>query len=845
MAGNIKGITVELNGNTTNLTKSINDANKACNSIAKELKTVDNLLKLDPGNVTLVKQKADLLNDSIAKTRTKLEELEASQAQVTAQFKAGDIDAGQYRKFQQDIVKARTDIAALEEQQKSVTGIGGAFTVLKGKVGEVTEKLEPLTNGIKKAGQISGEVFKIGATALAAYSGAIIAAGVATTGYASNLNEVQNVVDTAFGDRGAGKINEFAADAAASFGLSELQAKQFSGTMGAILKSTGFTGSALEDMSTSVTGLAGDFASFYNMDSEAAFEKIRSGLSGETEPLKALGINMSETNLSAYALSQGITKSYSAMTEAEKVQLRYNYLMSATTDAQGDFAKTSDGFANQQRIASLQLQTLSGAIGNVFLPIFTNAMQQVTSTLPQVTEAFDDALGGDGAAAQALTSGIAEMLNNLVSSISAFLPQLLAGFNGVLLSLVGGLAQSLPTVIATILPALMQGLTGLISGLVSLVPTVLPALIEGAAVLFTGIITGLTQIIPQIIEILPALVTQICGVLVENLPLLLDAAVQIIVAVTAAVIANFPQILTAVTSGLGNVLNSVITWFGGLMSQLGTWLAGIGEIVVAFFSTAFSTMVENLSTIWTNVTTWFNNLIAGVGSWLASVISTIITFAANMVSNAVQAASGFVGSIIKGISNLPANVGNTLINVISRAADFVSDMASKAADAAKGFIKNIVNGLADLPQKMTDIGGNIVKGMWKGIQDGWQWLTDSVANLADGLLNAAKKALGIHSPSTKFRDAVGKNMALGIGVGFAETMSKVRNDMAKAIPTNFTSGITLNAQTTAKRAADTLAAAGISLTVINNSPKAISAAESARLTRNALRTFVLQTGGAV
>lgn len=842
MAGNIKGITVELNGNTTNLTKSINDANKACNSIAKELKTVDNLLKLDPGNVTLVKQKADLLNDSIAKTRTKLDELEVSQAQVTAQFKAGEIDAGQYRKFQQDIVKARTDLAALEEQQKSVTGIGGAFTVLKGKVGEVTEKLEPLTNGIKKAGQISGEVFNIGAKALLAYGTAAVTCGVAVAKMTANSAQAADDINTLSKQTGlsTNQIQRFqyATD------VIDVSLDTLTGSMAKLTKNMSNakdgTGTAAEAFKTLGVSIKDD-----------ATGELRNNQDVFDDAITALSNMSNETERDA-----------AAMAIFGKSAQDLNPLIEGGADALktlGDSAEAAGLILSQDALDALNeyqdsldiLKANSSAAGNILAGTFAGGLASATSAIaaaiPKLAN-FTAQLfaGGDISAAQAnLTQFIGDMATSAAEQIGASLPTLLAGFNGVILSLVGGLAQSLPTVIATILPALMQGLTGLISGLVSLVPTVLPALIEGAAVLFTGIITGLTQIIPQIIEILPALVTQICGVLVENLPLLLDAAVQIIVAVTAAVIANFPQILTAVTSGLGNVLNSVITWFGGLMSQLGTWLAGIGEIVVAFFSTAFSTMVENLSTIWTNVTTWFNNLIAGVGSWLASVISTIITFAADMVSNAVQAASGFVGSIIKGISNLPANVGNTLINVISRVADFVSDMASKAADAAKGFIKNIVNGLADLPQKMTDIGDNIVKGIWKGIQDGWQWLTDSVANLADGLLNAAKKALGIHSPSTKFRDAVGKNMALGIGVGFAETMSKVRNDMAKAIPTNFTSGITLNAQTTAKRAADTLAAAGISLTVINNSPKAISAAESARLTRNALRTFVLQTGGAV
>ena len=119
---------------------------------------------------------------------------------------------------------------------------------------------------------------------------------------ASNLQEVQNVVDTTFG-QGAKSINDWSQSALKSFGLSELQAKKFNGTLGALMKSSGLSGDKLLEMSTGLSGLSADFASFYNLAPEEAFDKIKSGISGETEPLKALGINMSVANMEAYALT--------------------------------------------------------------------------------------------------------------------------------------------------------------------------------------------------------------------------------------------------------------------------------------------------------------------------------------------------------------------------------------------------------------------------------------------------------------------------------------------------------------------------------------------------------------
>lgn len=195
---------------------------------------------------------------------------------------------------------------------------------------------------------------------------------------ASSLQEVQNVVDVTFGDA-AGQIEQWAASARTEFGLTELQAKQFSSTMGAMLKSMGVTEDKVYDMSTAMAGLAADIASFYDINFEDAFTKIRSGISGETEPLKQLGINMSVANLEAYALANGITKTYESMTQAEQATLRYNYLMSVTADAQGDFARTSDSYANNLRTLETNIDSLKASLGEALLPTINSVVSAINS----------------------------------------------------------------------------------------------------------------------------------------------------------------------------------------------------------------------------------------------------------------------------------------------------------------------------------------------------------------------------------------------------------------------------------------------------------------------------------
>ena len=202
---------------------------------------------------------------------------------------------------------------------------------------------------------------------------------------ASSLQEVQNVVDTTFGD-GAAQIEAWANKAGTQFGLTELQAKKFTSTLGAMMKSAGLAGPEIVQMSTDLSGLAADMASFYNLDFEEAFQKIRAGISGETEPLKQLGVNMSVANLEAFALAQGLNKTFNEMSQGEQTMLRYQYLMQATADAQGDFAKTADGFENAKRRITTAIDQIKASVGKVFLDAIGEATGAVAGFLEELTK---------------------------------------------------------------------------------------------------------------------------------------------------------------------------------------------------------------------------------------------------------------------------------------------------------------------------------------------------------------------------------------------------------------------------------------------------------------------------
>jgi hypothetical protein len=273
---------------------------------------------------------------------------------------------------------------------------------ITGDNGPLKAALADTTNSIKaesakwdkdiddSSGNISGSL--IGAftavTASAAFLkiGRMLADfGLQSVAVASDLEEVQNVVDVTFGEEGSATVEAWAKRATSAFGLTELQAKQYASTMGAMMKSNGLAKEEVLEMSMDLAGLAADMASFYNMPFDEAFNKIQSGMAGITMPLRQLGIDMTEGAVGAYALANGFETAYSNMSEAEQMLVRYQYLMSVTADAQGDFTRTSDSYANSQRRVATGFETLKAQIGEMLLPMATEISNAVADLLGILT----------------------------------------------------------------------------------------------------------------------------------------------------------------------------------------------------------------------------------------------------------------------------------------------------------------------------------------------------------------------------------------------------------------------------------------------------------------------------
>lgn len=253
----------------------------------------------------------------------------------------------------------------------------------------------------KQMSGMMGLAKKAGAALTAAFAvNKIIKFGKECLELGSDLQEVQNVVDVTFPKMSA-QVDSFAQKAAASFGLSETMAKKYTGTFGSMAKAFGFTEEAAYEMGTTLTKLSGDVASFYNLSQDEAYTKLKSVFTGETESLKELGVVMTQSALDQYALANGFGKTTKAMSEAEKVALRYSFVQNQLTSASGDFARTSGNWANQVKILKLQFESLKASLGQGFINLFTPILKVINSiigklmSLANAFKAFTELITGN------------------------------------------------------------------------------------------------------------------------------------------------------------------------------------------------------------------------------------------------------------------------------------------------------------------------------------------------------------------------------------------------------------------------------------------------------------------
>ncbi len=458
-----------------------------------------------------------------------------------------------------------------------------------------------------------------------------------------------------------------------------------------------------------------------------------------------------------------------------------------------DFAGTADKVV--QMITGFIEGDGLGSLLDTLVTIFTGIVNGISSMLPSLLPA------------------LIELISYVVTSLLDQLPAIL----DCALELILGLAQGILAALPVLIEALPEVISSIVEFLISAVPQIidagielLMALVDALPVIIDALVDALPQIIRATVTALIAAAPQIAkagikllGALIEAIPVIvveLAEAVPDIVAAIIDVLAELPgligevfaeivtdlvewgqQMLSNASMAMSNMLSQVNSIIQELPGKIWTHLVNAVNKVIAWGQQ----MVSNASTAASNMLSKVSGIIqelpGKIWTHLVNTVNKVVAWGQQMVSNASTAASNMLSKVSSTLQQLPGKVWDYLSQAAQKVVTWGTQLAQKGAAAASQLFNSIVNGLSSLPSKMAEIGGNIVSGIWNGISSGWNWLTNKVSNLANSLLDAAKDALGINSPSKEFADKVGRWIMPGVGKGLDKSMPATLKDMkAKA-----------------------------------------------------------------
>lgn len=360
--------------------KSFNDGlsnmNRSMSLLKSEFGATSNKLKSFGSETDKLRNKQDYLTKAMDIQKAKVDTLKSAydkQVQAT----------GENSKEAENLaIKLNNQVKYYNSLEAELSKTNTELDLQSSKWNKLSQSLEGIGSKFKNVGQKLTDVGKSLSLKLTA---PIVAAGTASVKFASDLEESINKVDVAFGDNSK-EVLSWSETTLEQFGIAKGTALDMAATYGDMGTSMGLTTGEASKMSTSLSGLAGDLASFKNIDIKQAMTALNGVFTGETESLKTLGIVMTQTNLDAYALANGFGKTTKEMTEAEKVNLRYSYVMNATKNAQGDFARTSDGTANSMRVFQESLKELAATMGQNILPVVTPIIQKFSELVKKFGE---------------------------------------------------------------------------------------------------------------------------------------------------------------------------------------------------------------------------------------------------------------------------------------------------------------------------------------------------------------------------------------------------------------------------------------------------------------------------
>ena len=795
MANNkIKGLTVEIGGDTTKLGKALEGVEKQSRDLSSELGEINKLLKFDPGNAELLAQKQKVLAEAIANTGKKLDTLKEAEKQVQEQFERGEVSEEQVRALQREIMAtekkmasyekaARETAEAVEELGDGSDDAGDELQDTKKHADKAADSLDDLADSADKAGDAGdglgsklSNAAKTGLTALAgaatAVVGAMVGCAEATREYRTEMAKLTTAyIDAGHGSEVAettyktlqGVLGETEQAVEASNHLAKLCETEEDlaawtnictgvyGTFGASLPIEGLTEAANETAKTgALTGALADALNWAGV-SEDDFQAKLEACNTEQERAKLI----TETMTGLYSGAADTYRKYNdELIRANEANEAWTASMAEVgevvepllTDVKmlgsslvGDLMPGVRGVVDALRGILGGEEGAADALGESLSGLLTSLLDKVVEMAPAVAETALSLITSLGMSLlsmtpQLLSTGF-EIVMALVEGLTSAIPQIMTQGAQVLTSLGEGIGQNMPSLVSRALDALMNFATTLYDNA--------PTLIQAGLDLLGNLVQGIVDSLPILIAKGPEIISKFANIINDNFPTILLKGVQLlgqlalgIIQAIPTLVANIPKIITAI----------VDVW------EAFNWL-NLGKKAITFLKDGVIKMVGSVKSAGTAVMEGASNAIKSLPDKLFSLGKNSMTKMVSAIKNAVGSVKSGATTVLNGVVNTFKNLPSKLVSIgkdlVRGLANGISDMAGWVINKIKGFSEKILGGIKSFfgvnsPSKETAwIGQMLDEGLVKGVEDYADRPLAAMADLSQGMLDEAEGLNGV------------------------------------------------------------------------------------------------------
>lgn len=829
----IKGLTVEIGGDTTKLGKALKDIESKSRSLSKELGDINKLLKMDPGNTDLLAQKQEVLAQAVETTAKKLETLREAEKDVQKQFAAGKVSEEQVRALQREIVVTENKMKgyqkAAQQTAETIERLGdgsanvgddlddagaGAKKSAKNldKFADAAEDADKASSGLGSTltGAVTTGLAAVSAVTTAAIAG-LTAAAESTREYRTEMTKL----DVAFIDSGhtaqvardaytemVGVLGETdqaveAVNHLAKLAETEEELAKWTGdilpgvfaTFGASLPIEGLTEAANETAKVGqVTGPLADALNWAGLSAEDLGLKLKANTKENKEWNEAVKNGAAAEDLFNMALSE-------CSTEQERQALITKTLVDLYGDSSAAYAEANAEVIRANKANDAWMQSMSD-IGAVMDPIITDVKMMgaalLSEAVPGVTNlatAFRGLLSGDLGAASDFGAAFSGLITGLVEKLTAALPAVAQMGLSLVTTLAGSLVEQFPTLLATGGQLLYQLLSGIAANL--------PGVAQSALNTIGGFVQGLQTNLPLVLAKGREILLNLANGIRENLPGLVSQGLDIIMNFAQTIYDNAPTLIQTGFDVLSNLVSGVMSCLPDLIAKVPEIISTFANTINDNFPTILAKGAQLLWQIITGLLSAIPDLVANIPKIITAIVDVWEAFnwlnlgkkaitalkdgILKMVGAVRTAGEKIVTGAVNVVRNLPTNLANLGKTAVTNLGGALSAGVTAVKNGAMAIFNGVLNTIKGLPSKLLSVGKDLVRGLWNGISDMTGWVIGKIQGFGDSVLSGIKKFFGIKSPSKVMAKEVGRWLPAGMAQGVddnTDTAIRSMEDMA-------------------------------------------------------------------